>query len=103
MPEHEPPEPVHLVGDGGRDETRAEGVGRHAGTHDPPVQFVGEPAVGELAILQDDWTLAQHAAALLAATGIPLKKSSVGNYLKRLEITYKKRVLSPPNETKRRE
>lgn len=50
---------------------------------------------------QHDWTLAQHAAALTAATGIPIKKSSVGNYLKRLGITHKKRVSSPPNETKR--
>lgn len=31
-----------------------------------------------------DWSLEQHAAALTAATGVPLKKSSVGNYLKRL-------------------
>lgn len=34
-----------------------------------------------------DWSLEQHAAALTAATGVPLKKSSVGNYLKRLGIT----------------
>lgn len=63
-----------------------------------------------------DWTLAQHAAALTAATGIPLKKSSVGNHLKRLGITRnrgtspafvgvlsKKRVSSPRSETKQRE
>ena len=48
-----------------------------------------------------DWTLAQHAAALTATTGIPIKKSSVGNYLKRLGITHKKRVSSPRSETKR--
>ncbi len=47
-----------------------------------------------------DWTLSQHAAALTAATGIEIKKSSVGNYLKRLGITHKKRALSLPNETK---
>ena len=65
---------------------------------------------------QHDWTLAQHAAALTAATGIPIKKSSVGNYLKRLGITRtrgtspalvgvlsKKRALSPRNETKQQE
>ena len=39
-----------------------------------------------------DWSLEQHATALTAATGIPLKKSSVGNYLKRLGITHKKRA-----------
>ncbi len=39
-----------------------------------------------------DWTLAQHAEALTAATGVTLKKSSVGNYLKRLGITHKKRA-----------
>lgn len=50
-----------------------------------------------------DWTLEQHAAALLAATGIEIKKSSVGNYLKRLGITHKKRVSLRLNETKRRE
>ena len=49
-----------------------------------------------------DWTLEQHAAALTAATGIEIKKSSVGNYLKRLGITHKKRASSPPNELKRR-
>ena len=48
-----------------------------------------------------DWTLEQHAAALLTATGVELKKSSVGNYLKRLGITHKKRVSSRRSETKR--
>ena len=50
-----------------------------------------------------DWSLEQHAAALTAATGIPLKKSSVGNYLKRLGVTYKKRASPRVNEMKRRE
>ncbi len=45
-----------------------------------------------------DWTLEQHAVALTAATGVLLKKSSVGNYLKRLGITHKKRASSPVNE-----
>ncbi len=49
-----------------------------------------------------DWTLEQHAAALTEATGIPIKKSSVGNYLKRLGITHKKRASSRLSETKRR-
>lgn len=48
-----------------------------------------------------DWTLGQHAEALTAATGVTLKKSSVGNYLKRLGITHKKRASSPANEMKR--
>lgn len=47
-----------------------------------------------------DWTLEQHAAAITAATGVTLKKSSVGNYLKRLGITYKKRVFVRVSETK---
>lgn len=47
-----------------------------------------------------DWTLAQHAEALTKETGIELKKSSVGNYLKRLGITHKKRASAPVNETK---
>ena len=37
-----------------------------------------------------DWSLAQHAEALTQATGVELKKSSIGNYLKRLGITHKK-------------
>lgn len=47
-----------------------------------------------------DWTLEQHAKALTEATGIAIKKSSVGNYLKRLGITHKKRVSPLQNETK---
>ena len=39
-----------------------------------------------------DWSLERHAAALTETTGVALKKSSVGNYLKRLGITHKKRV-----------
>lgn len=46
-----------------------------------------------------DWSLEQHATALTQATGIVIKKSSVGNYLKRLGITHKKRVSLPVNET----
>lgn len=47
-----------------------------------------------------DWTLEQHAEALTKETGVEIKKSSVGNYLKRLGITHKKRALSPANEMK---
>jgi len=39
-----------------------------------------------------DWSLAQHAEAIGAATGVVIKKSSVGNYLKRLGITHKKKL-----------
>jgi transposase len=45
-----------------------------------------------------DWSLARHAEELTKVTGVELKKSSVGNYLKRLGITHKKRVSSPPSE-----
>lgn len=44
---------------------------------------------------QHDWTLEQHAAALAKETGIEIKKSSVGNYLRRLGITHKKRASGP--------
>lgn len=47
-----------------------------------------------------DWTLEQHAEALSEATGVTIKKSSVGNYLKRLGITHKKRASPLQNETK---
>lgn len=41
-----------------------------------------------------DWTLEQHAEGLNKARGSKLKKSSIGNYFKRLGITIKKDVLS---------
>ena len=44
---------------------------------------------------QPDWSLERHATELAKATGIKLKKSSIGNYLKRLGITHKKRALLP--------
>ena len=40
-----------------------------------------------------DWTLEQHAEALTKASDVTLKKSSIGNYFKRLGITIKKDVL----------
>ncbi len=50
-----------------------------------------------------DWSPEQHAAELAKATGIELKKSSVGNYLKRMGITHKKRASGPQNKTKKSE
>lgn len=50
-----------------------------------------------------DWSLEQHAAALTETTGVSLKKSSVGNYLKRLGITHKKRASQRVSETKNSE
>ena len=47
-----------------------------------------------------DWSLERHAQELAETTGAEIKKSSVGNYLKRLGISYKKRALLPQNETK---
>lgn len=47
-----------------------------------------------------DWTLKRHAEALAETTGVKLKKSSMGNYLKRLRITHKKRALSLASEMK---
>jgi transposase len=47
-----------------------------------------------------DWTLEQHAEALVETTGVKIKKSSVGNYLKRLGISYKKRALLPQSGMK---
>ena len=46
-----------------------------------------------------DWSLERHAQELAETTGVEIKKSSVGNYLKRLGISHKKRALSPVNET----
>ncbi len=39
-----------------------------------------------------DWSLERHAEELAKELGVELKKSSVGNYLKRLGITHKKRA-----------
>lgn len=50
-----------------------------------------------------DWTLERHAAELMKETDIAIKKSSVGNYLKRLGITHKKRASLPANEMKKHE
>jgi transposase len=45
-----------------------------------------------------DWTLERRAEELAKETGIKLKKSALGSYLKRLGITHKKRAFSPANE-----
>jgi transposase len=42
----------------------------------------------------EDWSLEQQAQALSKAKAGKLKKSSIGNYFKRLGITIKKNVLS---------
>jgi len=47
-----------------------------------------------------DWTLERHAAELTKGRGIEIKKSSIGNYLKRLGITHKKRASLPVSEMK---
>ena len=52
---------------------------------------------------QHDWTLERHAVELAKATGIELKKSSIGNYLKRLGISHKKRVSAPKSEMNKSE
>lgn len=41
-----------------------------------------------------DWTLEKRATELAQATGVNLKKSAVGKYLKQLGITHKKRSSS---------
>lgn len=50
-----------------------------------------------------DWTLERHAVELNEEIGVELKKSSIGNYLKRLGITYKKRALQPQSKMKKSE
>lgn len=47
-----------------------------------------------------DWSLERHAQELAETTGVEIKKSSVGNYLKRMGITHKKRASTLPSETK---
>lgn len=45
-----------------------------------------------------DWRLERHAQELSKEIGVEIKKSSVGNYLKRLGITHKKRASAPQSE-----
>lgn len=40
-----------------------------------------------------DWTLQEHSEALEQSTGLQLKKSAIGNYLKQLNLRYKKKSL----------
>ena len=47
-----------------------------------------------------DWSLERHAQELVKTAGVEIKKSSVGNYLKRMGITYKKRASLPASETR---
>jgi len=49
-----------------------------------------------------NWSLAEHAEAISAATGVTLKKSSVGNYLKRLGISYKKNFRASEQDEQQR-
>jgi transposase len=42
-----------------------------------------------------EWTLEQHAEGLQAAVGIRLGKSAVSNYLRKLGISYKKKLYRP--------
>lgn len=44
----------------------------------------------------NDWTLEQHAEALVRATGVALKKSAVDKYLRKLGISRKKRASTLP-------
>ena len=60
----------------------------------PSLDEVGLELLQKQANEHQAWTLEQHAEALTKANGVSLKKSSIGNYFKRLGITLKKDVLS---------
>lgn len=79
-----------------RDYMKLDKAGKLAGVKHP-----GRPALlgdEKLAVLEQqvethpEWTLEQRAEALAETTGIKLKKSAIGNYLKKLGITYKKKL-----------
>lgn len=79
-----------------RDYLKLDRVGKLAGVKHPgrPPRLQGEG----LEVLKrqveehPEWTLEKRAEALAEATGVKLKKSAIGNYLKKLGITYKKKL-----------
>lgn len=79
---------------------RAEGklTRRQGGGRKRLLDAQGCEALQEQIAAHHDWSLEQHAQELTKVRGVEIKKSSVGNYLKRLGITHKKRALSPANE-----
>lgn len=64
----------------------------------PWLDAQGQQALEQQVKDHPGWTLEQRAAALHEETGVKLKKSAVGKYLKRLGITHKKRASFPVNE-----
>ncbi|MEM7734739.1 MAG: winged helix-turn-helix domain-containing protein [Deinococcota bacterium] len=79
-----------------RDYVKLAEVGKLAGIKHPgrPPSLQGKALV----VLQQqveahpEWTLEKRAEALAKETGVKLKKSAMGNYLKKLGITYKKKL-----------
>ena len=59
--------------------------------------------LADLAKSRTDWTLATLAAAWHDATGQQLPTSTIHRYLKWLGFSQKKRVVSPPNATRKKE
>ncbi|MEM6429861.1 MAG: IS630 family transposase [Deinococcota bacterium] len=90
-----------------RDYMNLDKAGKLAGIKHP-----GRPALlqGEkLAVLErqvaehPEWTLEKRAEVLAEATGVKLKKSAIGNYLKNLGITYKKSLSASEQDEEQRQ
>ena len=79
-----------------QDYLKLDKAGKLAGVKHPgcPARLQGEKlAVLERQVLEyPEWTLEKRAEALAKETGVTLKKSAIGNYLKKLGITYKKKL-----------
>lgn len=71
---------------------------KHPG-HPPHLRGENLKALKQQVEDHPDWTLEKRAEALVLETGVALKKSAIGKYLKQLGITHKKRASSPASET----
>lgn len=58
----------------------------------PWLDALGQKALDQQVKDYPGWTLEQRADKLFEDTGVRLKKSAIGKYLKRLGITHKKRL-----------
>lgn len=71
---------------------------KHPG-HPPHLQGDDLEALRQQVEDHPDWTLEKRATELVLETGVELKKSAIGKYLKQLGMTHKKRASLQASET----
>src|SRR5262249_34082221 len=67
----------------------------------PKIKQEQEPALRALVAQRTDWTLDALSAAWHKEHGVQASVSVLSDTLKRFQITYKKRAVSPPSATRR--